>query len=213
MKVKLAVSFKSPGDGPLGGPNGITFDGKYVWCRDKDGMRLCQVNPGDGAVISFFKCIPYHQIAGLAWDGNHIWASIVSKKKIYKYHTTTGEVLSTIDAPGSSPHGLEWVNGHLWSASLDERKIYKVKAENGEVVFSFDSPGTRPHGLAWDGSHLWSVDTNDKVIYKHNSQSGEVLDSFECPEGTEPHGLAWDGSSLWYDDQFCNMLYRIEFLD
>ena len=85
MKVKLAVSFKSPGDGPLGGPNGITFDGKYVWCRDKDGMRLCQVNPGDGAVISFFKCIPYHQIAGLAWDGNHIWASIASKKKIYKY--------------------------------------------------------------------------------------------------------------------------------
>ena len=96
---------------------------------------------------------------------------------------------------------------------MDERKIYKVKAENGEVVFSFDSPGIRPHGLAWDGSHLWSVDTNDKVIYKHNSQSGEVLDSAECPEGTEPHGLAWDGSSLWYDDQFCNMLYRIEFLD
>ena len=84
MKVKLAASFRSPGDGPLGGPNGVTYDGKYVWCRDKDGMQLYQVNPKDGTVVNFFKCIPYYQIAGLAWDGNHIRASIASKKKIYK---------------------------------------------------------------------------------------------------------------------------------
>jgi len=48
-------------------------------------MQLYQVNPKDGTVVNFFKCIPYHQIAGLAWDGNRIWASIASKKKIYKY--------------------------------------------------------------------------------------------------------------------------------
>ena len=47
-------------------------------------MQLYQVNPKDGTVVNFFKCIPYYQIAGLAWDGNPIRASIASKNKIYK---------------------------------------------------------------------------------------------------------------------------------
>ena len=82
------------------------------------------------------------------WLGTEIISGQVSpvKRKFINVSTTSGKVLSAIDAPGGSPHGLEWVNGHLWNASLDERKIHKVKAENGEVVFSFDSPGTRPHG-------------------------------------------------------------------
>ena len=82
------------------------------------------------------------------WHGTETISGQVSpvKRKFINVSTTSGKVLSAIDAPGGSPHGLEWVNGHLWNASLDARKIYKVKAENGEVVFSFDSPGTRPHG-------------------------------------------------------------------
>jgi hypothetical protein len=124
-----------------GHPNGLTWDGNYLWIGEEDEIgggedaKIYKVDPSNGqAVYSFsvdieFSYNPTHDPRGLAWDGEHIWASYQDTGLIKKHDINTGEILVEFLSPFVSPlrrhpDGLAWDGQYLWS--ICDNYLYRI---------------------------------------------------------------------------------------
>jgi len=205
-ELRIVKSFDFPPEGvltPYGRPQGLAWDGRYLWHSTSDdsfkayGNKIFKLDANGCNIVDEIQAPS--SAAGLSWDGEYLWCASSSLNRIYKLNSSTGRIVDSIDSPGNTPRGLEFDGEYLWNADIDDAKIYKLNPSTGEVVDSFDSPGDSPTGLAFNGEYLWNADFDDAKIYKLNPSTGEVVDSFDSP-GNTPRGLAWDGRYLWNVD-------------
>jgi hypothetical protein len=150
--------FASPGTSP----QGLAWDGTYLWNADNDTDQIYKLNT-TGTIISQFAS-PGTSPQGLAWDGTYLWNADNGADQIYKLNTT-GTIISQFASPYAYPQGLAWDGTYLWNADNDTDQIYKLNT-TGTIISQFASPGTSPQGLAWDGTYLWNADNSADRIYK-----------------------------------------------
>jgi hypothetical protein len=78
----------------------------------------------------------------------------------------TGNLLTTIPAPGSFSIGIAWDGNYLWTDDFHQGKIFKHDPYSGEVLGEEYIMMTNMRGLTWDGEYLWCVSWEDQMIYK-----------------------------------------------
>jgi DNA-binding beta-propeller fold protein YncE len=161
-----------------------------------------------GTVITSFNSPDYYPY-GLAWDGQYLWLTGYSAKKIYKLDPTDGTVITSFNSPDKYPYGLAWDGQYLWLTGYSANKIYKLDPTDGTVITSFNSPDSSPYGLAWDGQYLWLTGYSAKKIYKLDPTDGTVITSFNSPD-KYPYGLAWDGQYLWLAGSSAKKIYKLD---
>src|SRR6185295_16402544 len=97
--------------GPFPGANqvnGVSFDGRHVWCATGDQLRSFDPDTGEAQ-----RTLPVPAHAGTAFDGRYLFQ--IADAVIQKIDPETGKVLGTIPAPGQGrDSGLAWAEGTLW---------------------------------------------------------------------------------------------------
>src|SRR5690606_37766432 len=76
--------------------------------------------------------------AAPAFDGKYLYQLVDAR--IDKIDPTSGEVVSSIPAPGDGcGSGMAWAEGTLWVGQYDNRKILQVDPETGKVLRTLES--------------------------------------------------------------------------
>jgi glutamine cyclotransferase len=196
-------------------PDGLAWDGAFLWATDCSYSRIDKVDPATGAVVGSID------VAGvssdeLAWDGTAMWVSDHTKTempsmpapppRIYRVDTATAAVLSFFDAPSDNkyPMGLAWDGKSVWNVDPWDGAIYELDPATGAIKRSLPSPAPGACGLTWDGACLWLTDAQtDGLVYHIDATSGEVIRKFPGPggKGHQTTGIAWDGKNLWIHDE------------
>ncbi|MBN2172244.1 MAG: hypothetical protein JW819_13065 [Candidatus Krumholzibacteriota bacterium] len=153
-------------------PQGLAYDGQYLWQSDVSGDAIFKMDPTTGAVIEQYPAPGDDpQALGLGWDGASLWlADSRGPEKIWELDTLCNPI-QYYDAPGTSPYGLAYGAGYIWVSDNNlagGALIYQIDPADGAIVDSFVCPdaGGSPNGIAHDGEFLWiAVNTTD-LIYQ-----------------------------------------------
>src|SRR5580692_7087507 len=182
--------------GPFPGANrvdGVTYDGQQVWFASGD--KLNAFDPATGKAVRSVEVAAH---AGTAFDGRHLFQ--IAEDRIQKIDLKSGQVLSTIPAPGGgSDSGLAWAEGSLWVGNYRGRKIYQIDPENGAILRTIES-NRFVTGVTWVDGDLWhATSEGDESELRHiDPQTGEVLEKLDMPPGVLVSGLESDGRDQFF---------------
>lgn len=188
-------------------PQGLTYDGEYLWNVDRKSDMIYKINPQAGEVVDSLPS-PGYVPRGLTWDGQRLWVIDAEEGLIFGINPKTRIVEKTIYCPVSKPFGLTWDGEYLWIADDSEDKLSRISPEDGTTIQSMAAPTTHPGGLTFDGKYLWVSDRYKNMIYMLTPDRGDVIIYFEAP-GPHSCGLAYDGANLWNVDYETDLIYKL----
>lgn len=182
---------------PGGSPQGLAFDGNYIWLCASGNDRLIIKLDTTGAQLSVVSSFPAPTtsgiLRGIVWEADYIWLTIsglTPTGRIYKMNPTNGVVLDSINTPGIEPRGITFANGILYcnDTAIDTVFAYNTTNKNWAGVFGTPIPpgGTTANrfatGMTWDGTNFWIANStgNYDHIFKV-SPSGTILMYFGSP--------------------------------
>jgi len=106
-------SYTAPGHRPMA----LAWDGRYLWCSDRDSGRLDRFDPEVGEFTRFVAA-PGFSPVGLAWDGDHMWLTDAGTGRLYRLVGSRLRWNGTVDAMSFLFRGkdvLLWHDGRsLW---------------------------------------------------------------------------------------------------
>ncbi len=182
--------------GPFAGVEqigGVTHDGHRVWAAT--GPRLVAFDPESGQLA---RTLERAADAGTAFDGKYLYQ--IAEARIDKIDPTTGDVVSSIPAPGNgSDSGLAWAEGSLWVGQYRDRKIHQIDPATGAILRTIES-NRFVTGVTWVDGELWhgTWEGDESDIRRIDPDSGAVLERLEMPRGTAVSGMESDGADLFY---------------
>ncbi len=182
--------------GPFSGApqvRGVSFDGDLVWFAGDE--KLQAFEPASGRIV---RCLDVACDAGTAFDGRHLFQ--IAGGRIHKLDPATGEVLSTIPAPGGGgDSGLAWSEGTLWVGQYRDRKIHQIDPDTGAVLRTIES-NRFVTGVTWVDGELWhgTWEGDDADIRRVEPETGEVVTRLTMPAGMAVSGLESDQGDLFY---------------
>ena len=173
--------------------HGLTWDGQQV--RFASGEKLNALDPESGKTS---RSIDVAAHAGTAFDGTHLFQ--IAEDRIQKIDPRTGQILSTIPAPGGgNDSGLTWAEGTLWVGQYRERKIHQIDPESGAILRTIES-NRFVTGVTWVEGALWhgTWEGEESELRRIDSMTGEVLESLKLPAGVGVSGLEYDGGERFF---------------
>jgi sugar lactone lactonase YvrE len=209
------MSWEEVFSAPAAKPDGIAWDGTYIWLTGETNRRIYKVNPANGAVVSSIPS-PNTLPTGLAWDGSYLWVADAASYEIYKLDPSSGSVVSSFSAPGThqSCEGLAWDGANLWHTNFVDNRVWKLNPANGQVLAQFTLFGkTGLTGVAWHPSgFLWLSDQNTDSVYRVGPSGGTILERCPAPD-TVVQGLTVQnvGGSwrLWTCGYYSGTVYAV----
>ncbi len=203
----------APGDtvmtftAPYTCPQGLAFDGEYLWNIDRKSDMIYKLDSKSGAVVDSITA-PGYIPRGLTWDGSRLWTVDVGEELIYAINPETEIVERTIYCPVSKPYGLAWDGKYLWIADDGGDELHQISPEDGTTIASIPAPSSHPGGMAFDGKYLWVADRYQDMIYMVTPDRGDVVVCFKAP-GPHSCGLAYDGTNVWNVDYETDLIYKL----
>ncbi|MDH0091102.1 glutamine cyclotransferase [Achromobacter mucicolens] len=173
--------------------HGLTYDGEQVWFATGD--RLVAMDPVTGQTS---RSLDITANAGTAFDGTYLYQ--IADGRIQKVDPASGEILSTIPAPGGDcVSGMAWAEGSLWVGAYRDRKIHQVDPATGEVLRTIDS-NRYVTGVTWVDGELWhgTWEAEESELRRLEPRTGQVLEAVEMPAGVGVSGLESDGGGTFY---------------
>lgn len=136
---------------------------------------------------------------GLAFDGEHLWASDTGDNRVSKINPDTGQVLLTIPFDGDVA-GTAWDGEALWQADNRTKTLSRINPETGEIslVVECDTEGGVLGGLCFDGTDLWLIITGAGQLRRIRTSDGAILKVHAIRNNGL--GLGFDGRRIWYSD-------------
>jgi sugar lactone lactonase YvrE len=196
---------------PFRCPQGLTFDGKYLWNVDRRSDQIYKIDPAAGAIVDSIAT-PGYIPRGLTWDGKWLWCADAEEGNICAIDPRTKIVERTISCPVANPTDLAWDGKQLWIAGDGEERLNKISSEDGTTISSIPAPTPNAWGLTFDGTYLWVSDRFKDMIYMVAPETGDVIVAFDSP-GPHSCGLAWDGEHLWNCDYETDRIYELTVSD
>lgn len=196
-------------------PNGLAWDGNYLWLLGAHYDTFYQLS-SDGSVVSYFTPAEPGGLNGdgAAFDGTNLWGmfleSNTSPGEVYEY-TTSGTYVSSFLCSGTYKFGLTWDGNNLWVSCPGSQIIIEMSTV-GTVISSFSIPHTNPRDMAWNGTHLFYTAKDDKLIVEVTTD-GVIIDTFDVTgisSGMKPTALTFDGNNFWVSDQESDIIYEVE---
>lgn len=215
------LGFPSPGPSP----EGLAWDGEFLWVVDSEIHQLDQMEVTWGEVMASFS-IPVAKPKGVAWSNAHLWVVDEETSMIYQIDPTDGSVVSEIPAPEQTAEGpwsiedLTWDGKYLWCGVFAGwcSSFNRIDPEDGTIVLSF-FPECFPRGMSSDGNYLWTIcyngkDLPSKVDRRTISEELEEMVKSRVFLGDvivdDPTGLAFDGESLWIADRATRRIFKAD---
>ncbi len=215
LAVASSVNVLSSFYSPDWFPNGLAWDGNYLWLLGGHYDTFYKINTGGSVISSFTPSEPGgFNGDGAAFDGTNLWGmfleSTASPGEVYEY-TTSGTYVSSFMCPEIYHFGMTWDGNNLWVSCRGSQVIYEMSKE-GIVLSSFSIPHTNPGDMAWNGTHLFYTAKDDKLIVEVTTD-GIIVDTYDVTtisSDMKPTALTFDGSNFWVSDQEHDIIYEVE---
>ena len=188
-QAKIIGEFAANTDGPV---HGVSYDGQHVWAAT--GTHLRAFDPADGRET---EALPVSAHAGTAFDGGHLYQ--IADDVIQKVEPSTGNVVSTIPAPGGGrDSGLAWADGFLWVGQYRDRQIIQIDPQSG-VVLRTIATERFVTGVTWIDGQLWHGYSEDGSggLSHIDPDDGHELEAIEMP-GLSVSGVESDGAGRFF---------------
>lgn len=137
-------------------PHGIAFDGKSLWINDFSSLKVFEVNPSNGKILSSFK-IPAMEsgASGIAWDGQYLYlVNWVKQEQIYKVDRK-GNLLEVVKLKGIGGQSITFDGKYFWVAQCGH-EICKYDKQ-GNLVGKIYQAAEGTWAIAHDGEYLWTL--------------------------------------------------------
>ncbi len=131
------------------------------------------------------------KVAGVTFDGQHIW--FASGDKLNAFDPASGSIERSIDVAAHA--GTAFDGTHLYQIAED--RIHKIDPKTGKVLSSIPAPGGgSDSGLAWAEGSLWVGQYRNRKIYQIDPESGAILRTIESNRFVT--GVTWVDGELWH---------------
>jgi len=204
--------FATPGDtlksipSPGGSSQGLTYDGKYIWCADRMNDYIYKIDPSDGKLLDSLKT-PGYAPRGIAFDGKLLWCVDAEEQLVFGINPESEIIEKTIWCPVSRMNDITWDGEYLWIADYGEDNLVQITTEDGTTVNTIKAPSSYPTGLTYGNGYLWVSDRYKDQIYGMTTE-GTCVIVLEAP-GKHSWGLAWDGENLWNTDYQSDRIFQL----
>jgi len=198
---------------PALGPQGIAFDGEYLWiCREAGSFAYKYAKDGTKKGVLDF---PTPDLNDLTWDGAYLWGVDGSSNYVYQHKTSDGSVVTKFPVDGLNPQGLTWDGEYVWVSGRAGRS-YKYLPDGTSKGFVNNPWGgtTYGEGMGYDGTYLFFTAIPGGAdtpyigwIYRFKKTDGSQVSAFKQTEGQVPEACTWDGKYLWCDDEGTGWVY------
>lgn len=198
---------------PIKNPNGLAFDGKYLWVADynqKKPGEIIAIDPATHEMVRSAVVLPHME--GLAWDGKDFWVGSPARK-ISRLDGRTLRVVETFDTPtGEDADGLAWDGSRLWIAShfhgRGGAKVVRIDVNTKKVLKEFKLPFKEIGDIAYLNEHIWAVKfclpdapKAQSYIVKIDPDSGKIINLFyDAKLPRQIWGLTEMGNRLWVNN-------------
>ncbi|HEY3405977.1 MAG TPA: S8 family serine peptidase [Ohtaekwangia sp.] len=161
-----------------GGPEGLAFDGSYIYFVNNFGTRtIYKIDPTSGVVESTLQLSQVQNIDALASSGKLLYALDYNLGVIYEIDFEEGEVLRTIDPTVYIIGGMSFGGSRsTLFVSNGQSAIYELDIETGSVVNSFSPTGTI-YGLGYSAAAgvLFAANVSYGRLDIYDPDTGQLL--------------------------------------
>ena len=169
---EIITSFPNPG---IAQDHGIAFDGKSLWINDFSSLKVFEVIPETGKILSSFK-IPEmgSGASGIAWDGQYLYlVSWLKQNKLYKVDRK-GNLLEVIKLKGLGGQSITFDGKYFWVAQCGH-EICKYDKQ-GNLVGKIYQAAEGTWAIAHDGEYLWTLQRTNENWTDPKVYQIEILD-------------------------------------
>lgn len=182
-------------------PYGQVSDGENIWVCSFDGPNVAKI-PMDASSMASAKLIPLGiekpGAWGAAFDGVHVWFTLMNDGRVARLHAETNEV--NLIPVGATPTGIAFDGDFIWVCNTTGRSLSVIDIDSLRVVRTLSLLGangqeTNPIALAFDGSHMWIASTTNHLFRVEKPWGDPELVYEELPRNSR--WMAFDGSHMW----------------
>ena len=177
---KIVAQFPNPG---IAQDRGIAFDGQHLWINDFTALKVFEVDPANGEVISSFD-IPEmgSGSSGIAWDGQYLYLVDWLRRNqpgapLYKVDRQ-GNLIGTIELEEGGGASITFDGENFW-VTPSGRGIHKYDMQ-GRLVGEIYAAAFGGEAIAHDGEYLWVLHRtqegwNDPKLYQIEILNDTIL--------------------------------------
>jgi DNA-binding beta-propeller fold protein YncE len=188
---------------PSAMPEGITFDGKYIWTAN-NGPGANSVTKIDAAAMSIVNTYSVGLGPdGVAFDGTNVWVTNSLNNSVWQIDRNSGAYLAGYPT-GLFPLAIVFDGTNMWigngtgvnvgSAVVGPGSLSKIRVSDGADLGTF-GVGNHVRGLVYDGTSIWACNGNDNTVSRLRTGGVALLGTY--PTGKSPRAIAFDGTNAW----------------
>jgi YVTN family beta-propeller protein len=192
----------------LGGhPDGVCFDGTYIWVTINSTGQVKKIDPATCAVVATIAVGTGPR--EIYFDGRWIWVANTGGDSISKIDPVTNTVIATItDTAIDAPRGMILANGYIFVCNYDRNSVCWI-SQTGNAVMGESYVGTSPVHIEFDGStYLYFTNFGSDQLGKMDIY-GTVTGLYSVT-GVGPWGIAFDGIYLWVSNNGAATVSKID---
>lgn len=188
-------------------PEGIAFDGQYVWVANDSGANtVTKIAAKSQAIVATYAV--GRAPDALAFDGKNIWVANSYSANVWKLDRETGRMLGGYTT-GVFPTDMTYDGTNIWvangfAASSGFGSVTKIRAADGAPQGTFTVPGMQLRGLAYDRRSIWVCNSYSNTVSRLSASNVTLMGTFAT--GANPRGAAFDGSKIWIANSGQNTL-------
>jgi DNA-binding beta-propeller fold protein YncE len=184
-------------------PEGILFDGKYVWTAN-NGSGANNISKFDAASMTLIaNYTTGNNPDDVAFDGTYIWVTNSNSNNVVKLNRDTGEILRTYPT-GDFPLSIIFDGKDMWIGNgaveggdlppIAAGSLTELRAYGGVNLGTF-AVGNAVRGLVYDGTSIWACNSLSNTFTIIRVADGANLGTY--PVGAAPRDIAFDGVRMW----------------
>ncbi len=194
-------SFSLP-ESASGGPDGLAFDGEFLYYINAFGNDIIYKMDQSGTVVDSFNFSAY-AIDALGYSGEFLLALDYTTDLIYEVSVVDGSIVNTIDINQFLGGGITFAGGrNSLFVSNFSNVIYEIDYSTGQIINSI-SPNGSIYGLGYsDGlGILFASNVSNGRLQALNPDNGTILyelslGSFSAIASDESSFLSWISPDL-----------------
>jgi len=180
-------------------PQGLAYDGTYVWNLDQTDHVIYQIDPATKSVLGSVPTPtddPEDFYTGLAWDGESFW--VAGYKMAFNEETAEYEV--------SNPSLYQMDVITLAATATTSETMTSVVTQTVPLGEEYQ----RPLGLAYDGDNLWISTYNSSQIWKMDLETMQIAETGKPSPDNGTYGMTWDGLYLWVGSWYSPYILQLD---
>lgn len=179
-------------------PDGIYFDGTYIWTSNFSSNNLNRFHPSDNAQF-FVSLGANHGPLNSVMVKGQLYVTCFNTDNVVQIDIASSTVITTFSVGASGgPDGIVYdpSTGCLFIACSGSSKLAKLDLSSGTFPDIISVPGN-PKSLCMRGSDVWVSGYTSNSVSIVNASSMAILNTYPVPGDGGPDGTFFDGVHVW----------------